>query len=401
MNSLLVFSQSESSLIDSVKFARQILENPMASDPNSGACFDGSLKVGSPSEVLSCSSKSQPSALSDFSTFKLKFQSLSELPPVFKNNLPGSILDGNTHGGVSVVVSLPNDNKLFGLWGILFGDDGDDFGYTHGSKIEVSRTSSTGVTTTLLGSSDLYTKRIYWSPDNHVDAQGVSHVSQAFTNDNLVKVVMDNKASGKLLYWKLGAGWQRLDSKNFKSPLLASGQQLRWHKTLQDTIGPDSAMTPINKSSEDNVRDSYQLEALLGIQNNFVFGSSCRIKTYAEVSGNLAPIGSTYLKAEAGTYFFYQKPKSRTAFFAGGSGSATKSLTATTYAVEPQIGVQRGRATLSLIYSQSFNELDNYAGLNDKRQPRDRHGQAIGTPYIDPTMTIKLGFIIGRMRPGR
>jgi hypothetical protein len=375
--------------LEVAKFAESISKGIYPTAPNQH-CAEESA----PRDEMICHCELGSELSHQYHTFLLSYPNSSSLPEILKSQLPGQILEGHTRGAVNVLISLPNDNKFFGLWGMMFGNDGDDLGYTHGASVSISRTNKSGLTTSFIGSSDLYTQAILKYPGNFFDSQGVYHKAQKFTNENLLRLVVDSKSKGNLLYWKAGLGWHRLDSRNTHSLLLASGQQFRWHNMLQDVVGPRSISDPIYIQDKKGIRDSFQVETFLGLQKNFIFGSSCRINSYAQTGGRLAPLGATSFDVGAGTYFFYQKPSSPWALKLGSSATLMSFKNGQNTSLSYEMGLESKRVQFSIVYTQTYGKLNNYQSYN-----LPHIDKSTGAQEIEPIMNIRLGFIIGSINP--
>jgi hypothetical protein len=388
-----LFSQENNSsdllLLEAVEISNVVLENkddlaPVVDCSSSSESFQEKI-------CLNCLSSNEPIKENDYSFLQFHFDSWDKVPPDLKA-LPGATLDGHTKGAVQIVLGLPNDNKLFGLWGMMFDTDGDDFGYTHGSSLDMAKTFKNGKTIKINGQSHLYTQydrenwfRQFDDPDN----DGKRSTPFKFTNEAILKITADNIQQQKLLYWKTGVGWTKLDNKNWRSILTGSGQQFRWHNLLQKTLGPEMASDPIYMVNENKIKQSLNLEAFLGLQKNFVFaGNSCRLKLTTEVGGQLNSIGSSYFKSEMGAFLFYQKPGKSFSLMAGGTADKTLFKNGSQFNVKPSIGFQTGRYQMSFVYHQTFGKLNNYTSYNTT----DFQGN------IEPIMSINIGFLIGRFR---
>lgn len=326
--------------------------------------------------------------LNDYKVVQLNYEDVDNIPDLIKKIIPGESFESSKNG-ISVVVALPNDNKLFGLWGVFFKKDGDDFGDSHGSSIEISKTFKNGNTLTLDGSTSVYTKgtgnwRIGTTRKKNGELDEDVFYEQLFTNENLIQLTLDNIQKGNTFYFKAGAGWISLDSKNWDNLLLASGQQTNWHK-LWDFY--DFDYIPDGKE----VRHGVNLDAFLGIQKNLINSkSTCRLRVYGDVGGLYTNIKNTsYLKGEAGSVFYFQKPESSFILKAGTRGEYLVHGDGSQKKISGSLGFQRGRTSMDLEYSQKFGDLRNHVTYNLRNK---------NSGIIDPTMTIKIRYIFGNTK---
>jgi hypothetical protein len=387
--SALAWSQTEPPtellLKEAVEISQETLNQPI--EIKNPTCSDASSVVEN--SELTCVAEGPELDIKDFTFLHFRFASWADTPSEIKA-LPGATLDGNTKGSVQVVIGLPNDNKMFGLWGLAFKTDGDDEGYTHGTTVDISKTLKNNITLKLNGQTHLYTQydsANWFHRFDDPDQDGKPSTPYKFTNEAIIKIVADNVQKQNVLFWKAGVGWTKLDNQHWKSILTASGQQFRWHNLIQSTMGEDMATDPVYMVNEDKFKQSLNLEAFVGLQKNLVFGqSSCRLKLTAEMGGQVNSVGSSFFKTEAGTYFFYQKSNSNFNFMMGASAEAVAFKGGTQLNLKPGLGVQKGRFQFGLIYNQTYGKLNNYASYNTPNEDGK----------IESIMTMNIGFLIGR-----
>lgn len=314
----------------------------------------------------------------DYKNFQINDVKLEDLPEGMKSFLPGRAFEMG-HGGVKVVVSLPNDNKALGLWGVIFGDDGDDFGSTHGTGINFTKTNKRGITYTLDAQTNLYTKRNSgaWFKKN-----GDKMYSQYFTNENLINFTIDNIYKDKVLYWKAGVGWIQLDSENSDGIIQASKQQSVWHKFL------DIYNFEYEKDGT-GVKNGANLDFFMGIQKNLMLGSSCRVRFYGESGAHISTLNDDYFKIEAGSTLYYQKEGKG---FNGTLGLSTNAK-AHSEGIQTQsdisLGLNGKRSGVEFIYHVKSGDLRNHVKYNLVNQ---------GTGKIDPTFSMKFKYIFGQSK---
>lgn len=344
-------------------------------------CFEQIFHEAELDSTLNCSNAEEIEA-DQYSFFKIQFNANEPIPDFIHKIIPGLILQSAIKGGFTLELGMPNDNKLLGLWGLTFNEDGDDYGFTHGSSLSFKKTNQDGLRTTIEGATNLYTKKAGLS---RIGEDEKRHTNQYFTNENIIKLLVDNIPKNKTMYFKAGVGWINLDSKNFKNKLMASGQQISWHKFITN-LNPEFAMIPHNIASDLSPKHGLSLEAFIGIQKNLISPkSSCRLQIYGQSGGEYNSLGGSYFSGQAGAVFYFQKPKSKWAMKLGGSLSSQIHQYGSSYEGNIHAGVAKGRTTVSFSYYQQYGDLINYVQYN---QP-NKDGK------IEPTMTVTIGYVFG------
>jgi len=366
----------------------KIIESVDWSDPFAQQNCDEENKVEKKTEIVCLECNDDVLNLSDYTIFKSYYASITDVPYEIKQAIPGETCE-TIKGTISLVVAIPNDNKLFGLWGLFFGEDGDDFGESHGSSLELKKTFENDLTFTLDGSTNVYTKatgnfRIKEAAlKNKTIINRDKIAEQYFTNEQLVKLSVDNIATGKTQYFKVGIGWINLNSKDWNNAYLASGQQHRWHDILKSY---NFDYLPNGKEN----RDSLNVEFFLGLQKNLInSNSSCRLKMYSEFGGAINNVKASYLSGEAGGTFYFQKENSKLAVMAGASGKSILHKNGVQSSASINAGVQYDRAAFEVGFDQKFGKLQNHVDYNLRNR---KNGG------IDSTITFRMRFILGSIK---
>lgn len=277
--------------------------------------------------------------------------------------IAGKAFQKSDDGEVDVKFALINDNT-YGLFELMSGDKlGDDFGNTHGVLIEVARTDSSGVNYKLVYFTAIYSERD--SAKYYTDEWGSTY-DQKFTEENILKIIMNNKAQENDRYYELGVGVIELNRQEVRSWLTASGQQLGLH----DAIG---SFHPNNiPSSKENEIGGF-IEAAVGKQAEFISPNQrVRIIGDVKISGILSSIeDSSSSSISAGADFYYQANKDSWAYKAGAKVITTAHQTASTPSarVELSLGIARGNYTFELLVQKIFaGTKQNYQDYNYDRE---------------------------------
>jgi hypothetical protein len=207
-------------------------------------------------------------------------------------------------GTVEVDVAVANDNRLFGLWRLLSGRDGDDFGYTHGTALGVG-TVVHGIHLRVEASTDLYTRRLGVRA-NTEDDRGV-FTEQAFTNHDRFGVVARWEPPWEGLTWRGRTGWEQLDSVHAGNPLQAAGQQQLFHD-LVNAIDPLQATNPGFVPDGLGVRHGWWASGALGFRKAWGVRSDLAVRLDAEVGLDLATLDfGTALTSDAEVSMWWQR----------------------------------------------------------------------------------------------
>ncbi|MCB9091050.1 MAG: hypothetical protein H6621_11595 [Halobacteriovoraceae bacterium] len=372
---------------DLKKFLESNFLDDQKIDPNTKMINCASTEPRNESEII-CLDAGVDIDPENYSIFQMHYGDAQDLPSAIKYALPGDLFDYSPQG-FSLVIAVPNDDKLMGLWGVMFDKDGDDYGETSGLSIQLKKTFKNDMTFTLEGSTQLYTLKT--GVHNHISRKkkngkyDIDNVyEQLFTNENIIKLVVDNIQQGNALYYKVGLGWINLDSKHWKSPFLASGQQKRWHNLI-DSYNFDY------KYDTKKVQNGLNVEAFIGLQKNLVNPSStCRLRVYGEMGGVLNDVDASSFKTEIGSTFYIEAIPQTLSYKMGLSGEALVHETGVQSKLMGTVGIQHKNKVLELEYNQKFGKLQNHVNYN-------RVNRVTGN--IDPIMTVRMRFYFGQWKP--
>lgn len=254
---------------------------------------------------------------------QLHFDSEEEMRRKLKDIIPGAILDRPVDKW-EFAVHLPNDNKGWGLFDVLFKSTPNDYGNTHGLKFSAARGDGNGYHLTIEYSTNLYTSKVPGSAEVK-DAQGIVHVDQYFLEENLFKLMVDDMDKRNPIYFKAGIGWQNLNNDHVGSVATSAGkQQQEFHKFL-NSVEPGLARKYNNVGrGQDN--DGLYLEGAFGLQQQKVLSDTMRVRSYQEVGAGGSTIASNtnFVRAEVGASVDYQPSGSKYAARVGSSLEAEK-----------------------------------------------------------------------------
>lgn len=258
----------------------------------------------------------------DYQVIGLQFERVEDIPPELEPFVPGEVLDRSRDGKVDFFFALPNDNKMMGLVAAAGRQDldGDDFGKTHGMKVNVGKDYD-GYYVATEYSTDLYTKRIPYSTVYYPD--GNRKVSQYFTEENILKITVDNMHKGKAWFWRAGAGLHQLNSEKVGGWTSAAGQQNEWHSMLNG-MHAGLAHIPDNVPNGKGIRDGALMTLALGVTDAMMLGGACRVTRSAEVEVRKSSLkDADLLKASAEANIYRQEYRNSYAFKAGARLEAT------------------------------------------------------------------------------
>lgn len=283
--------------------------------------------------------------------------------------------------GLAVSAFVINDNLLFGLWGAIARlEDGDDFGHTHGAGLSFEGLLDRAghLRWTVFGSTNLYTKRIGWRPNND-DDRG-AYTLQHFTNDNVLMFGVDNDPAPGWLRGRLWVGWHRLDSANFGPFIQAGGQQM-WMHDLVTAVAPLQAITPDPVPDRYGVLDGVRIEAEVGLGRRLALPDR---RFAVEVLAMTGTMVSTIAEAEelrfrARVGAAWEEARERrlaVRVFTEVSAALHRGGTRGSVLFGPQIGDEHLSGTLS--FDVPFGQLRTYPRYTDRSSNKDRH-EPIGT----------------------
>ncbi|GEM_PF-4688930 len=271
----------------------------------------------------------------------------------------GKVFEDSVDGEIDVNFSLLNDNA-YGAYELATGDKlGNDFGNTHGVLLEIARTDSFKINYKFVYFSNLYTER--QSEKYNTDPYGSTY-DQYFTEENIIKVVVNNKAQGKDQYIEVGVGIIELNYQDVRSFLSAAQQQVLMH----DAMG---SYHPNNlESGRENEVGGF-VEA--GVGKQFIYQTDnrkIRIVGDAKFSGVLSTIIDTSsVTASAGVDAYYQSSERSWAFKAGTRISSTIHRTGDTpmNELEASVGIGKGSYSFEVMLKKAFaGDKQNYQIYN-------------------------------------
>lgn len=271
----------------------------------------------------------------------------------------GSIFEPSEDGGVDINFSLLNDNA-YGVYELATGEKlGNDFGNTHGVLLEISHTNSFKVNYKFVYFSNLYTEKV--SEKYNLDDYGSTY-DQYFTEENVIKVLVNNKAQGKDHYIEVGVGIIELHHSQVRSFLSAAQQQLFMH----DAMG---SYHPNNLDSGIKNELGGLLEAGIGKQITYESRNrKVRIVGDAKFSGVLSTISDvSSVTASAAVDAYYQSSKNSFAYKAGAKLSTTHHRTGNSlmHEAEASIGIGKGSYSFEVRLQKAFaGDKQNYQIYN-------------------------------------
>lgn len=227
-----------------------------------------------------------------------------ELPEGLRDRIPADILRRSKDGRVDVYFALPNDNMGIGMYQAVFGPggDGDDFGSTHGFKVGTGKDYD-GYYVNGEFSSNIYTKK---ASDFYTDDKGQRRVDQFFTEENILKFIVDNKNKGQATFFEAGAGVINLNREDVRGWLFSSGQQVGYHKLT-------GAYIPNNISRPGESENGVFFEGAFGKFFEYMHrNGKCILEGEVKVSGVASTIenGSSASVSAKGDVYFQDNPKS-------------------------------------------------------------------------------------------
>jgi hypothetical protein len=276
--------------------------------------------------------------------------------------LAGNIFEPANDGRVNIDFSLLNDNT-YGLYESVSGKKlGDDFGDTHGVVLEFSRVNEQGINYKLVYFTNLFTERL--SDRYHTESWGRTY-DQQFTEENIVKILVDNKEQDPSQYYEAGVGVVELNHHELRGWLTASGQQLYVH----DTIG---LFHPNNlPNNRDNQVGSF-VEARIG--NEYVhISENEKVRIVGDVNfhGLLNSIkDASSASISAGADVYYQSSENSWAYKVGAKVTSTSHQTGNRpmNSLDLALGVGKGKYSFEFSFKKYLSgDKQNYQAFNDDR----------------------------------
>jgi hypothetical protein len=225
-----------------------------------------------------------------------------DLPDEVRAYVPGEVFEKSKDDKIDLIISLPNDNAGLGLWWVVTGHEtGDDFGDTHGVLMQVGQNVNDLY---MQGNyeTNLYTHRASpWGKD-----KGQWHADQLFTEENIIRFVVDNQNKGNVTFWQAGIGIIELNSRDVGNWLFASGQQKGYHK-----LAGTWSMTDL--ADGQGIRSGAFVEGSVGavIANHIFSGGKLRLKATGQLTGVLGSLDDTSSVTAAVTTEGFYQPSSR------------------------------------------------------------------------------------------
>jgi hypothetical protein len=277
--------------------------------------------------------------------------------------IAGEVFEKSDDGQVDVNFSLINDNA-YGLFELMSGRKlANDFGDTHGVLLEVGRTDKSGVNYKFV-----YFTNIYSESDSdryYTDAWGRTY-DQYFTEENIIKVILNNKAQAKSHYYEVGIGVLELNRDDVRNWLSASGQQLGLH----DAIG---LFHPNNIPRDGQSEKGAFVEAGVGKRSAYISkNQKVRVIGDFKISGITNTIrDSSSASISVGVNYYYQANQNSWAYKAGAQVVTTMHQTDK----EPMnnlqlaLGVGKGDYSFELLIRKIFaGHKQNYQDYNYDRE---------------------------------
>ncbi|WP_374000737.1 hypothetical protein [Bdellovibrio bacteriovorus] len=294
---------------------------------------------------------------------RIQFEDGRDVPHMFRQFLPGENFDRPR--GISVYLAVTNDYNV--LNPIAVGADTDDHGYTHGAKIAIGGFLPSGHYLTFDYSTDLFTKPVDGTTRQLED--GGRHMDQYFTNETVLKFVLDNidNARSKTFYWKAETGWQQLKSDSRGGFFHGATHQEKFHE-LVNSMKPGQTKTPHNISDGEKTRNGVILGLYVGIAKEYINArNTCRARAFSELGSRGSTIdGASFVAANVGGVLWCQKgPRTLTyrAEVGHESKGHQKGYQGTGYA---DFSTGKGNWRIGFRIEQSHGNLINYVNYNNK-----------------------------------
>lgn len=220
--------------------------------------------------------------------FRIDYATFKDAPNEIQKLLSGIIINEKRHVPLSIYLSLTNDLNFLRFVGVQ--SNSDDYGYTHGSDLNIIGYLPSGITLTFNSATDLYT-----TPVNGVITQtdnSGAGVDQYFTDENVLNLIIDNHRQNKVYFWRAELGWQQLSSKYRKSFVSADYQQLLLHKFINE-LTQGHTKNPINIDTDLQERDGVFLGLYVGLSKQiFKDYHSCSSSIEGEIGARETSISN-------------------------------------------------------------------------------------------------------------
>lgn len=139
--------------------------------------------------------------------------------------------------------------------------DGDDYGHTHGMRIVGATRTKEGINLKVAYSTDLYTKKAGYQ----VNGYGPQNI----TDENLMRLIVNNIDQDKVWFWEAQIGWQQLSSLDSDNIFYASEQQEMAHKFLKKY---QKISVPVTVPDGRGRVDGVMGDVAIGLQKNVDIG---------------------------------------------------------------------------------------------------------------------------------
>jgi len=306
---------------------------------------------------------------------KLNFKSKSDLEKALSAFVAGSVFDRSKEDW-NFFFRLPNDNKGYGLFDKLFDDFGNDQGNTHGIELSISKGINDSYHLTMEYKSQLYTQRqpkgikvkfekapVPGSrvPIEELEKEVLAYVQnsdgtfdQRFLEENIAKIIIDNKDSEDATYYKVGVGWQQINEEKLGNILFSTAkQQKEWH----DLLG---SMAPQYRYlGGHGVENGAIAEVAIGSENELFRGEDTRITSNIElgISGSTITSTANYVEARGSISFDYQNSKDSMAYRLGVGAQSKKYFKTSSPKTYADITFDMGKKSFfcGITVSKNFN----------------------------------------------
>lgn len=343
-----------------------------------------------------------PIDLNHYRIIRTDISDPQKIPHDLRKFLPGDIIDLPEF---SILLIEKNDNDFTGgLWSSLADQPydkhhagGDDQGFTHELTLIVTAKIQNNWNLKALANSALYTSVLKKSDGSYqinkrLDGDHVrSFYTQNFTNQTLLKLVLDNKPEHKNFYYQLGVGFVELDSVQSNLWYQGTKQQDTLHRKIMNVYSYDNKARPDLPNSA-----SPEIELALGYIINLINEQqTCRWSLSAEAGADLDDIGGSNLQLTGKENFYYQKEGKKFIFFSGFSENLMLHEQGVQGTVNFHLGVQWQHVGIEFEHTQNFGTLLNNVTFN---VPSTYYKSGNDFKKYDPMLAIKLRFILGKMK---
>lgn len=290
---------------------------------------------------------------------RLDYASLDVVPPQIRQYTGVTSAATNTKA-VSVYLSLTNDYNFLRVVGLK--NKADDFGDTHATSAAIAGYLPNGMQLKLDMSTHLYTQPI--AGTYTVDAKGESNVDQWFTNDNLVRLVLDSAKNKSAYYWRAEVGWEQLDSSHTSNLLDASKQQLEFH-TIVNRLAPGTTKHPTYIENGKGSRDGYFIGVYAGLASQkHQIMKICSSNLYADLGTRQSELkNASYYETNQGAVLSCVTGKKNTVYQFDLGNRVRKH--AEGYQYTPYLDFSAGRVwKFGVRVEQSYGDLMNYVDYN-------------------------------------